>query len=62
MKRHKAIEVRKCKRWGCEVASDTKGDYCVNCKRKLGIKIKTIGGAIVRVAGVVISVITLGRK
>ena len=30
------IEVKKCKKCGCELASDTKGNLCLNCKKKKG--------------------------
>ncbi|HBM70998.1 MAG TPA: hypothetical protein DD377_06710 [Firmicutes bacterium] len=35
--------IRHCKKCGCELSDETKGDYCINCKTDKKIKLRNIG-------------------
>ena len=56
------IEVKKCKKCGCELASDTKGNLCLNCKKKKGKLWRHVFEGAGTVASVALLIVTLGRK
>lgn len=59
----KEAGVKKCKKYGCELASDTKGNLCLNCKKKKGKFWRRVGeGAAAAVVSVALLVVTLGKK
>lgn len=58
----KVVDIKKCKKCGCELASDTKGNLCLNCKKKKGKFWRRVGEVVATVASVVILVVTLGKK
>lgn len=56
------VEVKKCKKCGCELSSDTKGNLCLNCKKKRGRFWRRVGEGAGVVLSVALFVVTLGRK
>lgn len=58
----KKVEVKKCKKCGCELSSDTKGNLCLNCKKKKGKFWRRVGDGIAAVASFALLVVTLGKK
>lgn len=58
----KKVEVKKCKKCGCELSSDTKGNLCLNCKKKKGKFWRRVGEGAAAAASVLLLVVTLGKK
>ena len=58
----KKVEVKKCKKCGCELSSDTKGHLCLNCKKKKGKFWRRVGEGAAAFASVALLVFTLGKK
>ena len=65
----KEVDIKKCKKCGCELASDTKGNLCLNCKKKRVNFLGLVGKGAVAVVSVVLLlgkvvlfVVTRGKK
>ena len=58
----KEVDIKKCKECGCELASDTKGNLCLNCKKKKGKFWRRVGEGAATVASVALLVVTRGKK
>lgn len=52
-------DIRRCKKCGCELSDETKGNYCINCKGKMRSKLKVAGTV---AAGVVVASVGLLAK
>lgn len=65
MKDNKTLEVRYCKKCGCELASDSKHKKCDNCRSKVATTIRRGFGAIGSIAVAVVTVVVskkFGKK
>ncbi|WP_296802257.1 hypothetical protein [uncultured Methanobrevibacter sp.] len=65
----KEVDIKKCKKCGCELASDTRGNLCLNCKKKrvnfwglVGKGTLAVASVVLFLGRVVLFVVTRGKK